>query len=257
MYNLGEQFINKENQNLKSLSNSIFQGNKYRITILTERLVRLEYDSNGEFNDLETCIVKNRLFELADFNKKEDERLLVIETRYFTLTYVKNAVFNSKTLYANIPNSKIGWYYGNKEVRNFKSCSVSLDNKTSLPDLYPGLFSPDGIATIDDSNSLCFDINSNVVIKEKTKNHVDLYLFIYGKDFGLCLKDYFTLTGNPPLIPRYALGNWWSREYNYNDNEVMELINKFEMKNIPISIFMLSDWSKKDQKFPLPGSSPG
>ncbi len=246
MYNLGEQFINSDANKLKSNENSIFCGTKYRITVLTERLLRLEYDMNGMFNDLETSIVKNRLFNVPEFSKKEDDRLLVIETRYFTLTYQKNASFSSKTLVASIPNNKIGWYYGNREVRNLKSCSISLDETCVIPELNQGLFSFDGIATIDDSNSLCFDINSNVVIKEHSKNHVDLYLFIYGKDFGLCLRDYFLLTNNPPLIPRYALGNWWSREYDYNENEVLELIEKFRIKNIPLSIFMLSNWFKKN-----------
>ena len=249
MYNLGEKFINHNIDRLISLPNSVFSGNKYRITVLTERLIRLEYDDNNEFNDLETSIVKNRCFEVPGFNKKEDDRFLVIETRYFTLTYQKSLSFSSKTLFATIPDSKTGWYYGNKEVRNLKSTSISLDKKTELPSLLPGLFSIDGFATIDDSNSLNFDQNSNVVVRNYSKNHVDLYLFIYGKDFGLCLKDYFTLTGNPPLIPRYALGNWWSREYPYKENEILELVDKFKIKNIPISTFILSNWSKKNEKY--------
>ena len=30
---------------------AIFKGNKYRITILSERLIRFEYDANGKFFD--------------------------------------------------------------------------------------------------------------------------------------------------------------------------------------------------------------
>ncbi len=251
MYNLGEHFINKSKDKLEANPSCIFKGNNYRITVLTERLIRLEYDSSGVFNNYETSIIKNRYFDMPDFNKKEDESLLVIETRYFSLTYVKGSMFNSRTLTAKYNDSNIGWYYGNKEVRNFKSTSVSLDYQKDKPNLLNGLFSEDGIATIDDSKNLCFDENSNVILRDyNVKNHIDIYLFIYGKDFGLCLSDYFKLTGKPPLIPRYALGNWWSREYAYNDEGVLNLIEKFERKGIPISVFLLDNgWNSRNNGF--------
>ena len=247
MYNLGEHFKNNNTESLNANEQCVFRGNNYRVTVLTERLVRLEYDQGGVFNNYETSIVKNRLFDMPDFNKKEDESLLIIETRYFTLTYVKGSAFSSRSLTAKYRDSNIEWYYGNKEVRNFKSCNMSLDYQKEKPELLNGLFSEDGIATIDDSMNLCFDEESNVIIRDyNVKNHIDLYLFIYGKDFGLCLADYFKLTGKPPLIPRYALGNWWSREYNYNSEDVVNLIDKFQRENIPISVFLLdSGWEKK------------
>ena len=53
MYNLGNQFkFNLE----AALMNSecIFKGEKYRISILTPNLIRLEYNVSGVFNDLPT-----------------------------------------------------------------------------------------------------------------------------------------------------------------------------------------------------------
>ena len=73
MYDLGESFKNEHPENLKAFSKSIFKGAKYRITILTERLVRLEYDEEGKFYDMETPIVKNRVFPYPQFVIKEDE----------------------------------------------------------------------------------------------------------------------------------------------------------------------------------------
>ena len=252
MYDLGEQFHNKDLKKLCALDSCIFRGNNYRITILSERLVRLEYNNTGVFNDCETMIIKNRLFEMPNFNKKEDEKVLIIETPYFTLTYQKNNTFSSHSLVAKINDSKKEWFYGQKEVRNLGSFTFSLDEQYSLPKLEKGLFSFDGFVTLDDSDALSFDENGNVVQREIDKKNVDLYLFIYNKDFGLCLKDYFTLTGYPPLIPRYALGNWWSREYAYKDSDVLELITKFQRKKIPLSIFLLDNgWSKIDSKYPL------
>ena len=248
MYNLGEQFNNNKISSLISLEETCFNGRNYRITILTERLVRLEYSRDGLFNNYETSIVKNRHFDMPVFNKNEDDHILNIETSYFSLTYYKNSSFNSRSLFASCNGKKVGWYYGQKEVRNFKSTAMSLDDVTKLPDLEKGLFSADGIVTIDDSNSIRFNENRNVVPSNNKFGYVDLYLFIYGKDFGLCLNDYYKLTGYPPMIPRYALGNWWSKECEYSDKDVLEKIEQFNLHNIPLSVFVLDNgWSKKDE----------
>ena len=46
--------------------------------------------------------------------------------------------------------------------------------------------------------------------------NIDIYLFVYRTDLGLCLQDYFNLTGYPPMIPRYSLGCWWYKNDRYN-----------------------------------------
>lgn len=250
MYNLGEQFTNHEVDKLLAQEEIIIRGNNYRITLLSPRLIRLEYSSNGVFNDYETMIVKNRKFDILDYTKQEDDNFIKIDTNYYTLSYLKKMPFNSRTIKVVCKSTGEEWYYGQKEVKNFYSTSMSLDNTTKFPNLEKGLFSPTGIASLDDSNSLIFDENRNVISINKGKDYVDIYLFVYGKDFALCLKDYFTLTGYPKMIPRYALGNWWSKEYEYKDFEVLEKINKFKMHGIPLSVFLLDNgWSKRDSKY--------
>ena len=251
MYDLGESFKNEHPENLKAFSKSIFKGAKYRISILTERLVRLEYDEEGKFYDMETPIVKNRVFPYPQFVIKEDEVYFTVETKYMSLTYQKDAPFSGRTLTAKVLDTENTWYYGDNEVQNFKSCAKSLDNKTSMPPLEKGLFSPMGYATIDDSKSIFMDPGSNILVNN-LENHVDLYLFVYNKDFGLCLRDYFQLSGLPELLPRYALGNWWSKDTDYNQNDVIALIDKFKRSYIPMSVFLLdNNWSKKDpEKYP-------
>ena len=89
MYPLGNQF---EFDKSKGISNqkAIFQGEKYRITVLTERLVRLEYQEEGKFEDRLTELVINRSFPIPKFQFKEDAVSLEITTSYFHLFYLKN-----------------------------------------------------------------------------------------------------------------------------------------------------------------------
>jgi hypothetical protein len=42
-------------------------------------------------------------------------------------------------------------------------------------------------------------------------NKSDVYLFGYGLEYRAALKAFFAVSGPPPLIPRWSLGNWWSR----------------------------------------------
>ena len=54
------------------------------------------------------------------------------------------------------------------------------------------------------------------------------------------------------MLPRYALGNWWSKDTDYSQNDVLGLLNKFERSKIPMSVFLLDNlWCRKDyEKYP-------
>ena len=72
---------------------------------------------------------------------------------------------------------------------------------------------------------------------------------MYKKDFGYCLRDYYKLTGYPPLIPRYALGIWWNKDEMYNTDSLYSLLSKFKKNGIPLSILLLNNWTKNDINF--------
>lgn len=231
---------------------AIFKGKYYRITILTERLIRLEFNVDGKFNDNLSLLVKKRNFPLPSFKVQEDEHYLVITTKYFSLQYNKDKPFLGPK-YAPDSNLKITllntdkmWYYGHPEARNFKADAFSLDDFNGKnASLNKGLYSTDGFATLDDTSNL--QINEFGFLTKNNAKRVDMYVFMYKRDFGLCLKDYFTLTGYPPLIARYALGVWWNREKIYSEKDLETVANTFQRYQIPLSIMLLSEfWHIKD-----------
>ena len=77
MYNLGEYF-KIDCTKAKANDAAVIKGAKFRITVLTERLIRLEYNENGIFEDLPTQVAWNRSFNVPDFNSKNDEKMLEI-----------------------------------------------------------------------------------------------------------------------------------------------------------------------------------
>lgn len=54
---------------------NIVRGSKYRITVLSEILVRLEYSETGLFEDRPTELVMNRNFPKVKFEKKRMENM--------------------------------------------------------------------------------------------------------------------------------------------------------------------------------------
>ena len=248
MYNLGDQFI--VDKNSVANAKSIVKGDKYRFTILTERLVRLEYNEDGVFEDRATEQVFNRKFDIPKFEVMEDANLLTIVTEYFKLYYIKNAPFKGSSVnpssnlrvelleQLDVTKTNKFWYYGMHEVKNYGAPGFEIFDKKKVK-LKKGLYSLDGFVTIDDSKSMVFE--SDGTLTERGSNSIDIYLFVYLKDFSKCLEDYYKITGYTPLIPRYALGNWWSRNYKYGDVKLSELITLFHEKKIPVSVLILNN----------------
>ena len=106
-------------------------------------------------------------------------------------------------------------------------------------DYQKGLYSVDGFVTLDDNASMI--INEDGFLTPNVENRFDKYVFMYRKDFGNCLRDYFKLTGNPPLLPRYALGVWWNRNIVYNSFSIKELVDEFNKHQIPFSVLLLGE----------------
>ena len=246
MYNLGEQFTLDKKRAIAN-KKSIIQGKNYRFTVLTERLIRLEYNDNGIFIDDPTELVLYRDLKTPEFNVKEDNNFVIITTKYFKLTYIKGKSFlggkasPAANLKVELLNTDRYWYYGHPEIRNFGIPNSSLAEGGLKG---KGLYSAEGIASIDDTNSLIF--NEDGTVSKNTELRVDTYLFMYNKDFEEALKDYYQITGFPALPPRYALGNWWSSNNDYDDLKLKTLVDNFENHEIPLSIVVLDkDWHKR------------
>lgn len=223
----------------------IIKGFNYRITVLTERLVRLEYNTSNIFFDDLTNQVSNRVFPKPLFTLKEDDKFLQIETKYFMLNYQKEKPFEGVNIEIQLKNSDSFWTPKKVEARNFYTSGLGFKEDKAL--FAKGLYSRDGYVTLDDSKSLIVDPEGFLV--PPSVNRTDLYIFLYNNDFGKCLQDYFMLTGSPLMIPRYALGVWWNKEEIYNFDDINDLVYKFNKEELPLSILLLSEfWHLKDAK---------
>ncbi|WP_408070764.1 TIM-barrel domain-containing protein [Butyrivibrio sp. JL13D10] len=229
---------------------NMVKGDKFRITVLTERLIRLEYQEEGLFEDRYTFKVVNRDFPKCSFINTDSEKGLTIETSYLKLSYDKEA-FSTVGLTIELKESGNVWHYGMGYAngdRNLRGTARTLDGADGPIDLEGGIFGRNGYAVMDDSEAYVFeDVNGTTEISTKKTKGIDIYFFGYGEDYYGGLKDFYRLSGKTPMIPRYALGNWWSRYYRYTEESYNEVLNKFEQEEIPLSVAVIDmDWHLTD-----------
>ena len=84
MYPLGKQFVFDSDKS-KSDSKSIIKGQNYRISVISDRIVRLEYSPSNTFNDRPTELVRKRNIGFPSFSVQQDDNILQLTTKYFTI----------------------------------------------------------------------------------------------------------------------------------------------------------------------------
>ncbi len=216
---------------------NIIEFGCFRITVLTESLIRLEYSTEKKYVDLPSQIVWNRAFPKVIYEVQKVQDTLVIHTPKVKIIGKNNGAAKTdiELIYENQ-----SWHIG-EIPKTWKGTIRTLDGVDGKISLEDGVIGKNGMAVLDDSKS--YLILENGELQKRKENTKDVYLFAYGLQHKQCLKDYFTLTGHTPLIPRFALGNWWSRYHRYNEEEYITLMDQFAQHHIPLSVAMIDmDW---------------
>ena len=227
----------------KARPGAVIAGDCYRFTVLTDRLIRMEYQPEGRFTDEATQIVLCRDFPVPAFRVEEGEDSLEIVTEKLRLHYDKKP-FSPEGLSVRLKASfhihGSIWRYGDT-VEDLKGTARTLDGVNGETALESGLLSRGGFTVLDDSGSAV--VTDDQWIEARRGGETDLYFFGYGHSYMDCLRDFYRLSGHTPLLPRYALGNWWSRFYRYTEESYLKLMEDFRSRGIPFSVAVIDmDW---------------
>lgn len=230
-----------------ALDENMITGEKYRITLLTEGLLRLEYSEDGVFEDRATQMVffrdfspvRYRILHTADGIEIHTSRIhLIYNEKEFSSHGMSIQVKGNLSAYHSI------WHYG-EEIHDLGGTARTLDLVDGATVLDHGVASRFGYSVLDDSKSQI--LLEDGWIEPRKKNIQDLYFFGYGHDYKEALKDFYYLCGKTPMLPRYALGNWWSRYYKYTEESYLELMERFDRENLPFTVAVIDmDWHLVD-----------
>ena len=222
---------------------NVVMGDGYRITLLTDGLVRLEWSASGEFEDRASQAVVDRAFPPTEFQVVETDDRLTIHTARLQLVFDKRP-FSTEGLSVQAKggfrSDTSVWRFGLPTV-SLGGTARTLDNVDGPVPLEPGILSRDGVTCYDDSRTVL--LTDDGWIAPRRPDTLDLYVFAYGRDYRAALRAFYHLTGPQPLLPRFALGNWWSRYHAYSADEYLGLMDRFAAEGIPLSVAVLDmDW---------------
>lgn len=202
-----------------------------RISVLTPCMIRVEH---GNFCDSPTQAVWYRSFQTPRFTAEKKRGQLVIRTEKCAFHYDIRA--------RKMRRMELDGFGTIRGFRgNLKGTCRTLDMTNGATPLKDGIFSRSGATVIDDSKSLI--LTEDGTITPRPAGTDDKYYLAYGRDYRGGLREFFDLTGHTPLLPRFCLGNWWSRYWAYTQQEYLNLMDMFERKQIPLTVATVDmDW---------------
>ena len=264
----------------------VLQGNA-RFTVLSDKLIRLEYAPDGHFNDNATLTFVNRLTDVPEFTVEHQGGYLLINTSFLHLKYKENSgAFNARNLSINytykafehtekggcgdigpdwlnartVPEMTYTWHPGMKDHRNLKGTTRTLDGALGkftfngmkkLP-IEDGIISRSGWAFVDDTHKPLFDNSDWAWVQErKNSGAQDWYFFGYGYHYKDALRDFTNTSGKISLPPRYAFGVWYSRFWKYSEQDMKDIVNDYAKRDIPLDVLVVDmDWHQTESSNP-------
>ncbi|MBN1669312.1 MAG: hypothetical protein JW862_19630, partial [Anaerolineales bacterium] len=229
---------------------SIVGREQVRFTLLSARLLRLEWSKNGQFEDRSSYAFPSRQAPAPQYQVEELDGWLQIDSGALQLRYrLGSGRFEADNLEIRlaVAGETVTWRPGTPNPGNLRGTRRTLDLCAGDSALGEGLVSRDGWAVHDDSPLALFDPQTGWPVPRPGHQLQDWYFFGYGHDYPAALQEYTRFGGAVPLIPRYVLGAWWSRYWEYSDQDLKDLVQAFRAHELPLDVLVIDmDWHTKE-----------
>ena len=245
-------------------SNVAYQDAEVRLTVITDGVIRLEWQPEGRFTDLPSFVASERDYPQVDYKTRKRGKTVEVTTSKMTLTYkTGTGKFTADNTVIKAADGFFTWKPGMKQKENLKGTFRTLDGlegdlqtQNWVSDMKQGehrqfedgILAKDGWTLIDESENLLFDDSEWAWVQERPEGECqDWYFMAYGHDYKAALKDFTVFAGKMPLPPRFTFGYWWSRYWAYTDRELRTLVDKFHAYDIPLDVLVVDmDWHYTD-----------
>ena len=231
-------------------SQQVVSGTCWRIQVLSDTVIRLEWDPRGDFVDGPTQMMAQR--ECVSPKELRIDRdpsgSITIETAHMHFHYDGEAP-SSNGLWAQVREEDSWggtWRWGTDrefpwlQGRNLRGTCRTLDTVDGRCELDRGVVDGRGIVSLMD-DTCPVDEDGNFL--PSRPEHTDIYIFAAGGDFPEAVRSFYRLSGPQAILPRFALGNWWSRYHRYSEEEYLRVMDDFASRAVPVSVAVIDmDW---------------
>ena len=215
--------------------NIAYQDDQVRITVVTDGVVRLEWEATGKFTDSPSLVASERDYPATDFKVSKKGKEVRIQTSRMTVSYKMNSgKFTKSNLEIKAADGFFTWKPGMQQKENLKGTFRTLDGldgdvqtqtwvadmkKGEIRQFEDGILAKDGWTLIDESENFLFDDSEWAWVKEReAKECQDWYFMAYGHDYKAALKDFSNL---PEILKKQPRINeddieWFLTHCGYN-----------------------------------------
>jgi len=224
-------------------------GLKYRITLYSASLVRVEYSRKGLWDEENPLITDPSFNEAVPHRIKNTKNIFSIFTNCFELKLIPNGLPpDTGSLYFKIKDKNFIWQPGAVDNGNIGGAMLDLykyPEGKSTERFTDGLVSKNGYFIYRNPCEFLWDPDKNWIKKRQDWDFCDWYLFAYGNNFRRGFLDFIRLFGKIPMPPKWAFGYWYSKWYRFSAEDILNLIKKIKSENIPLDVFVIdTDWRK-------------
>jgi len=161
-----------------------------RFTLLTPRLIRLEWSETGQFEDRGTYAFPTRYAETIPFEVRQEGPDTLIDTGALNLRYRSTTdgaggrlTTDNLSITFGLDGKTVAWTPGTPNPYNLRGTRRTLDGCAGDAALGEGLLSRAGWTLFDDSANVVFDPADGWVAPRPTHELQDWFFFAYGLDY--------------------------------------------------------------------------
>ncbi|KNC85961.1 hypothetical protein SARC_01866 [Sphaeroforma arctica JP610] len=208
-----------------------------RITVLTDRLIRIEQGVKDEdcdcytFEDRPSVAAVNRHLKVPKFETTDNGTTLSLTSDQWEITHVIGSDLDDPTgqsikvthTHTHSPHHRQSTKVTHTHThsphhrQSIKVQAITGDqliqwdsSKRSSKDSVGGALLDDSDGPVMDEKDWWTDKSGKAYTR---RNKVDWYLFLHGLDYTGAIFDYTQVFGRTSLLPKYSLGTWFTRLY--------------------------------------------
>ena len=216
-------------------------------TVISEGLISFELENKDSIS-----FKKDGTFKLFEIEKSTTQLVIKTSKQKFIYTCSESPLLERISIEFKKNNSTILSPINQKDTENLGGTIQRADRmdgrlehldynsaSPTTPKQFPnGLLSQQGFTVLKNHKG-------RLIHKDTKAESKEFFVFAYGDDYKAALKDFTNINGRIPMLPKWSLGNWFSRFQPLKDTDYKHIIKRFRQEKIPIDVIVPDmNWHK-------------